>query len=148
MKLHELPADPGKTQKKRRVGRGEGSGWGRTAGKGNKGKKSRSGAPKGAGFEGGQMPMIRRLPKFGFSNDRYRLKRAEISLGQLEKSFEEGATVDFAALTEKRLVSKQAEYVKVLANGAVTKKLAVKLHGFSAKARQAIESAGGTCETV
>lgn len=148
LKLHELPGDPGKTQKKKRVGRGEGSGLGKTSGKGNKGKKSRSGAAKGAGFEGGQMPLIRRLPKFGFNNDRFRLKRAEVTLSQLEKFFEDGATVDFAALTEKHIVSKQAEHVKLLANGAVTKKLTVRLSGISAKAREAIEAVGGTCETV
>jgi large subunit ribosomal protein L15 len=148
LKLHELAGDPGKTQKKRRVGRGEGSGWGRTAGKGNKGQQSRSGGGhKGAGFEGGQMPLIRRLPKFGFSNIRFRAKKVELTLGQLNH-FEEGATVDFAALVAKGLIPKQTEHVKVLATGELKRKLTVRLNGFTAKAREAIQAAGGTCETV
>ena len=147
LKLHELIGDPGKTQKKKRVGRGEGSGQGKTAGKGHKGKQARSGSGKGSSFEGGQMPMIRRLPKFGFSNARFRVARGEVSLAQLNK-FEDGATVDFAALRQKGLVPKQVEYVKVLATGELTRKLTVKLNGFSAKAREAIEGAGGICETV
>lgn len=147
LKLHELIADPGKTQRKRRVGRGEGSGWGRTAGKGNKGHKARSGGAKGPGFEGGQMPLIRRLPKFGFSNERFRLKKAEVTLAQLSK-FDDGATVDFEALCGAGLISKQVQHVKVLATGELSKKLHVKAHGFSAKAKELIEAAGGTCETV
>lgn len=147
LKLHELPADPGKTQKKKRVGRGEGSGRGKTAGKGHKGRQARSGHSKGAGFEGGQMPLIRRLPKFGFSNEKFRVKRDEVSLRELNQ-FEDGAVVDFAAMHQARLISKQAGYVKVLATGELTKKLTVKAHGFSARAKQAIEAAGGQCETL
>lgn len=148
LKLHELPGDPGKLQKKKRVGRGEGSGLGKTSGKGHKGMKARSGGGgKGPYFEGGQMPMIRRLPKFGFSNVRFREKRAEVTLFELNK-FEEGATVDFAAVNKMGLVPKQAEYVKVLATGELKKKLNVRLNGFSVKAREAIEAAGGTCEMV
>lgn len=147
LKLHELIADPGKTQKKRRVGRGEGSGWGKTSGKGHKGKQSRSGSGKGASFEGGQMPMIRRLPKFGFSNVRFQAKKAAVTLVQLDK-FEDGATVDVDVLRQKDLVSNSVEYVKVIATGELKKKLTVRLNGFSAKAREAIEAAGGSCETV
>jgi large subunit ribosomal protein L15 len=147
LKLHELPADPGKTQRKKRVGRGEGSGRGKTAGKGHKGVQARSGHQKGAGFEGGQMPLIRRLPKFGFSNVRFRARRAEVLLSDLNQ-FDDGATVDPSALSAAGIVSKQAEYIKVLATGEVSRKLTVKAHGFSAQAKAAIEAAGGTCETI
>lgn len=147
LKLHELPGDPGKTQKKKRIGRGEGSGQGKTSGKGHKGKQARSGSGKGVYFEGGQMPMIRRIPKFGFSNERFAIKKGEVTLEHLNK-FDDGATVDFAALVGKKLISKNTDYVKVLATGTLSKKLTVKLHGFSAKAKEAIETAGGSCETV
>jgi large subunit ribosomal protein L15 len=146
-KLHDLTGDPGKRQRKRRVGRGESSGWGRTSGRGNKGKQSRSGNAHGPAFEGGQMPFIRRIPKFGFSNARFKANKAEATLGQLNK-FEEGDCVDLEALRQKGLIQKNVEYVKVIATGELTKKLVVKLSGFSAKARQAIEAAGGSCETV
>ena len=147
LKLHTLPADPGKTQTTKRLGRGEGSGQGKTSGHGHKGKQARSGSGKGAYFEGGQMPMIRRLPKFGFSNVRNQILRAEVTLEQLN-NFDEGSTIDFAALVAKKLISKNTQYVKVLATGELAKKITVKLHGFSAKAKEVIEAAGGTCETV
>ncbi len=147
IKLHELPGDPGKKTKRKRVGRGEGSGWGCTCGVGSKGQNSRSGRGKGAGFEGGQMTLIRHLPKFGFSNNRFRAYRAHITLRDLER-FEDGETVDLAALRDKGLIAKKIGTVKVVANGAVTRKLTVKLDGFSAKAREAIEAAGGSCEGV
>ena len=147
LKLHELPGDPGKKQNTKRLGRGEGSGQGKTSGHGHKGKQARSGSGKGAYFEGGQMPMIRRIPKFGFSNQRFQIRKAEVTLEQLEK-FDDGATIDFAALVARRLISKNIDYVKVLATGELTKKFTVKLHGFSAKAKQVIESVGGTCEMV
>lgn len=147
LKLHTLPGDPGKTQKAKRVGRGEGSGHGKTSGHGHKGKQARSGSGKGAYFEGGQMPMIRRIPKFGFNNARNRVMRGEVTLEQLEK-FDDGTVVDFAAVAARKLVSQNTQYVKVLATGSLTKKLIVKLNGFSAKAKEAIEAAGGTCETV
>ena len=147
IKLHELPADPGKQQKRKRVGRGEGSGHGKTSGHGHKGRQARSGHSKGAGFEGGQMPMIRRLPKFGFNNDRFRVKRGEVTLAQLNK-FEDGSVVDFVAVCKAGFVSHQSRMVKVIATGELNKKLTVKLNGFSAQAKAAIEAAGGTCETV
>lgn len=147
LKLHEIPGDPGMKQKKQRVGRGEGSGWGRCSGKGDKGQQSRSGGGKGPAFEGGQMPLIRRIPKFGFSTKPWRLLRAEVTLEFLNK-FDEGTTVDVESLREGRYIPKKTQYVKVLATGQLTKKLNVKLNGFSAKAREAIEAAGGTCETV
>ena len=147
IKLHTLTADPGRQQKTKRVGRGEGSGQGRCAGRGNKGKQARAGAGKGAGFEGGQMSMIRRMPKFGFNNDRFQVKRAEVTLAQIDQ-FDAGTTVDFEALRSKRMVSGQVEKVKVIATGKLTKKLTVRLHHFSAGARKAIEEAGGACEQV
>ena len=148
LKLHELPADPGKAQKTKRLGRGEGSGRGKTAGKGHKGRQARSGHSKGAAFEGGQMPLIRRLPKFGFSTAKFRAKRAEVTLGQLEKHFAAGATVDAEALAQARLISRQAENIKILATGKLAKALTVRVSGFSAGARAAIEAAGGSCEQV
>ena len=147
LKLHELEADRGSQQNRRRVGRGEGSGQGCTCGKGNKGQQSRAGTGKGSAFEGGTMPYIRRVPKFGFSNASFRLKRAEVTLEQLEK-FEDGDTIDCATLLKRRLIAKQTQYVKVLATGKLTKKLTVRLHGFSAAARQAIKAAGGACLPV
>lgn len=147
LKLHELPGDPGKKQKTKRLGRGESSGQGKTSGKGHKGKQARSGSGKGAYFEGGQMPMIRRLPKFGFSNVRFAKQKEAVTLEHLNK-FDEGALVDFDALVGKHFISKNTDYVKVLATGKLAKKLTVRLHGFSAKAKEAIEAAGGSCETV
>ena len=94
------------------------------------------------------MPLIRRMPKFGFSRERFRAKRAEIKVGDLGRHFDEGAAIDLEALRALRLVPKGAEHVKVLAGGEPGKRLTVRLHGFSAAARQAIEAAGGTCETV
>ena len=149
LKLHQLPPDPGKTQSPKRVGRGEGSGRGKTSGRGHKGQQSRAGAPKGASFEGGQMPLIRRVPKFGFSNIRFRPRRVEIGLGRLERHFEDGQTVDLEALRAKKLVGRQVEQVKILVGGGpLTHKLHIKAYGFSAGARAAIEAAGGSCETL
>ena len=147
LKLHELPGDPGKTQKKKRIGRGEGSGQGKTSGKGHKGKQARAGSGKGPSFEGGQMPFLRRIPKFGFKNTSFRLRRAEVTLAQLE-TFESGTVVDFAALCARKLVSKQTEFVKVIATGTLTRKLTIKAQAFTAGARERIEAAGGSCETV
>lgn len=148
VKIHELPGDPGKKQKKTRVGRGEGSGMGKTAGKGHKGVQARSGRAKGGAFEGGQTPLVRRLPKYGFKNTAFRTPRAEITLRQLEQKFETGATVDPAALHQAGLVSKNIERIKVIATGTLSKKLTVKCHGFSAGAKAAIEAAGGACEVL
>lgn len=147
IRLHDLPGDPGKKQKKRRVGRGDGSGWGGTAGKGHKGSQARSGGGKGAAFEGGQMPLIRRVPKFGFDNTRFRKNRAEITLKQLN-AFEDGATVDLEALKAAGLVARKTEYVKLIATGKLERKLTVRLNGWSANAGKAVQEAGGSCETV
>ena len=147
LKQHELPADPGARQKKKRVGRGEGSGLGKTSGYGHKGEKARSGRAKGKGFEGGQVPLMRRLPKFGFTNHAFQKKKGEVTIEQLNQ-FDAGSTVDFGVLHGARLISKQVTTYKVIGKGELNKKLTVKAHGFSAGARATIEAAGGVCETI
>lgn len=148
IKIHDLPRDPGKIQKKTRVGRGEGSGQGKTAGKGHKGVQARSGRAKGGAFEGGQTPLVRRVPKFGFKNTAFREQRAEVTLRQLEERFESGASVDPESLHAAGLVRKGDRRIKVIGSGTLGKKLSVKCHGFSAGAKSAIEAAGGTCEIL
>ncbi len=148
IKIHELPGDPGKTQKKTRIGRGEGSGQGKTAGKGHKGAQARAGAAKGGAFEGGQTPLVRRIPKFGFKNTSFREPRAEVTLRQLEQKFEAGSTVDPEVLHKSGLVQKRVTRIKVIGSGTLSKKLTVRSHGFSAGAKAAIEAAGGTCEVL
>jgi large subunit ribosomal protein L15 len=147
LKLHELPADRGRSQKSKRVGRGEGSGLGKTAGKGHKGAQARSGRAKGGSFEGGQMPLVRRLPKFGFTNTRFREDRTEITFRDLNK-FDDGTTVDMAALKAMGLVAKRIESVKVICKGTLERKLTVSLQGFSSGAKTAIEARGGRWEIV
>ncbi|MCM1268724.1 MAG: 50S ribosomal protein L15 [Bacteroidales bacterium] len=128
-----------------RRGRGHGSGNGKTAGKGHKGQKARSGAPR-VGFEGGQMPLYRRLPKRGFTN-RNTKEIVAVSLGKLEV-FDNGATVDVEALIEKGIVKNPRDGVKILGNGELTKKLDVKVNAFSASAKEKIEALGGTAEVI
>ena len=128
-----------------RRGRGHGSGNGKTAGKGHKGQKARSGAPR-PGFEGGQMPLYRRIPKRGFTN-RNTLDIVAINVSALEK-FENGAVVDVAALKESGIVKNGRDGVKILGNGELTKKLTVKANAFSASAKEKIEAAGGSVEGV
>lgn len=146
MKLHELPGDPGAKQKKKRLGRGEGSGLGKTSGKGHKGKQARSGSGKGPYFEGGQMPLIRRIPKFGFSNP-FRVEYEAVNLSDLEKKFEAGATVDRETLEAARLVRTSKPY-KILGKGDLNKSLTVKANAFSKTASEKIVAAGGTAEVV
>ncbi len=141
MKIHELGAVAGSTKEVKRIGRGHGSGNGKTAGKGHKGQKARSGANKGAGFEGGQMPLQRRVPKRGFNNI-FASKIVIVNLSSLNV-FEDGAVVDAAALIEKGIINKAYDGVKVLGNGEITKKLTVKASAFSSAASQKIEAAGG-----
>lgn len=143
MKLNEVKPAPGAVRKAKRVGRGTGSGNGGTAGKGHKGEQARSGAPKGKGFEGGQMPMSRRIPKFGFTNH-FRKEYHPINVGLLDQRFENGDTVDTASLVEHGLMSRKFDRVKVLGTGELTKKLTVTVDGVSKTARQKIEAAGGT----
>lgn len=144
--LHSLKAPANSRHRKKRVGRGQGSGLGKTAGRGGKGQKARTGNMNFEGFEGGQMPLQRRLPKFGFKNI-FRVEYAAVNLDRLENAFDAGATVSPETLLEKGVLSKK-QPVKILGNGELTKKLTVRAHKFSASAREAIEKAGGTVETI
>lgn len=145
MKLHELSPAPGSTKKAYRVGRGAGSGNGKTAGKGHKGQKARSGAPR-PGFEGGQMPLYRRLPKRGFTNINSKVI-VGINVSALE-AFEDGAVVTVEELLAKGIVKNPRDGVKILGNGELTKKLTVKANAFSQGAKSKIEALGGTVEEV
>jgi large subunit ribosomal protein L15 len=148
MDLNNLKPKKGSKHAKKRVGRGPGSGQGKTAGRGEKGQKSRSGFSRMLGFEGGQMPLHRRLPKRGFTNI-FKKENAVVNLSDLER-FDNGATVDEAALRSAGLVKgNQHSGIKILGDGKLTKKLTVHATKFSASARKQIEAAGGTCtETV
>ncbi len=146
MKLHELSPAPGSTKKAFRKGRGAGSGNGKTAGKGHKGQNARSGGGVRPGFEGGQMPLTRRLPKRGFTNI-FATKYATINVGDLNR-FEDGAVVDEAAIVAAGLVKKTMDGIKVLGNGELEKKLTVNAKAFSASAKQKIEAAGGKAEVM
>ena len=144
MKLHELTPAVGSTKESKRIGRGHGSGNGKTAGKGHKGQKARAGHGMQPGFEGGQMPLQRRVPKRGFNNI-FAVEWNAINVSALEV-FEDGAVVDAAALAEKGIIKKADRPVKVLGNGKLTKKLTVKLDAFSASAAEKINSVGGKAE--
>ena len=146
MNLHELSPAPGSTQVGKRKGRGPGSGNGKTAGRGHKGQWARSGGGVRVGFEGGQMPLARRLPKRGFHNIFAKPLEA-VNVSALEK-FEDGAVVDAQALLEKGILSKCQYGVKILGNGDISKKLIVKASAFSASAKQKIVAAGGKWEVV
>ena len=146
MNLHELSPAAGSNTKAYRKGRGEGSGNGKTAGRGQKGQWSRSGGGVRVGFEGGQMPLARRLPKRGFHNIFAKPLEA-VNVSVLEK-FEDGAVVNAQALLEKGILSKCEYGFKVLGNGKVSKKVTVKASAFSASAKEAIEAAGGTAEVM
>jgi len=145
MELHALNSGR-KTSGPKRLGRGHGSGLGKTSGRGHKGQKSRSGYSFRSGFEGGQMPLIRRLPKRGFTA-RDPAPFAEVNVGRLD-GFEAGATVTAEALAGRRLLRKPGLRVKILGGGEVSRALVVKAHAFTRKAREKIEAAGGTCERV
>ncbi|MEF9970257.1 MAG: 50S ribosomal protein L15 [Ruthenibacterium sp.] len=145
MMLHELHPAEGASKDAKRKGRGAGSGNGKTAGYGHKGQKARSGAKK-AGFEGGQMPLQRRLPKRGFNNI-FATVYATVKLCDLDK-FEEGSVVDANALIEKGIIKKSFDGVKVLGNGKLTKALTVKATAYSAAAKDGIEKAGGKAEVI
>lgn len=148
MKMHELkPAEGAKTAAKR-LGRGIGSGLGKTSGKGHKGQKARSGGGVRPGFEGGQMPLVRRIPKRGFNN-RFRKVYSIVNIAALEDKFENGAVVDAEALIVSGILSKIEDAgVKILGNGELTKSLTVKANKFSASAKEAIEKAGGNVEEL
>ena len=145
MKLHELKPAAGSTSKRKRVGRGNGSGMGNTACRGHKGQKSRSGGGVRPGFEGGQMPITRRLPKHGFNNI-FRKEYAVVNLKDLESKFEDGAEVTLATLLDKGLIKKKDTLVKILGQGDLSKKLTIRVGKISAGAAQKVESAGGKVE--
>ena len=147
MKIHELSPAPGSNRPVKRIGRGPASGQGKTAGKGHKGQKARAGRGMNPGFEGGQMPLQRRLPKRGFNNI-FAKEIAIVNVAALDAAFDNGAVVDAAALIEKGLVKKELDGIKVLAHCELTKKLTVKANAFSAEAKAKIEAAGGTAEVI
>ncbi len=147
MELHDLHPAPGAKKSRKRIGRGPGSGTGKTAGKGHKGQKSRSGYSRRYGFEGGQMPLVRRIPKRGFFNI-FRVEFQVVNLKDLERIFADGDTVTVEMLVEKGLVRGGKRLVKVLGDGELSKKLIVQVHKFSASGRAGIEKAGGSCEVV
>ena len=146
MKLHELEKSP-ETKSRKRVGRGPGSGMGKTSTRGQKGQKSRSGASISAWFEGGQTPLFRRIPKRGFNNKKFSTVYATINLSDLNR-FNDGDTVTPELLKEMGIVKKQLSGIKVLANGKLEKKVNVKAHRFSSKAVTKIEELGGTTEVI
>lgn len=146
MKMHELAPAIGSTKEAKRIGRGHGSGNGKTAGKGHKGQKARAGHGMRPGFEGGQMPLQRRVPKRGFNNI-FAQEWIAINVSALEK-FEDGSVVDAAALADKGIIKKANLPVKVLGNGKLTKKVEVKLNAYSASATEKITAAGGKAEVI
>ena len=147
MKLHELRPNEKGLSSKKRVGRGPGTGLGKTSGKGHKGQNARSGGGVRPGFEGGQLPLFRRLPKRGFSNAKFKTVYAVINLSDLNK-FEDGAIVTPEILKEMGILKNQLDGVKVLGNGKLEKKLTVKAHKFSKTAKEAIEKMGGKAEVM
>ena len=147
MELNSIKPAAGAKHAKRRVGRGIGSGLGKTAGRGHKGQKSRSGGFRKRGFEGGQMPLARRLPKVGFNNI-FATQYAIVNVADLEAAFNAGDVVDTEALKAKGLVKKTLDGVKVLGNGELTKALTVKAAAYSASAKEKIEKAGGKAEVM
>lgn len=146
MKLHELYPFPEEYKQRKRIGRGSGSGWGKTSGRGNKGQKSRTGASIPAWFEGGQMPLMRRLPKRGFKNP-FRIEYAVINLGRLIEAFEGKNEITLEDIYERGLCKVGAP-VKILANGEVSSAITVEAHRFSASAAEKIVKAGGTAKSI
>lgn len=144
MDLHTLSPLPGSKKKAKRVGRGEGSGWGKTSGRGHKGQKARSGGGVGPGFEGGQMPLQRRLPKRGFTN-LFKKTYALVNLGSL-KAFEAGSVIDAQALVAVGLIRNENLPIKLLAKGSLDKPLTIKVQAASEKAAAMVKEAGGTLE--
>lgn len=147
MKLHELTPAAGSKKSVKRIGRGPASGQGKTAGKGHKGQLARAGRGMRPGFEGGQMPLQRRLPKRGFNNI-FAKEIVTVNVSDLEKRFNDGDVVDAAALKAAGLIKKELDGVKVLGNGELTKKLEVKVNAYSEAAKTKIEAAGGKAEVV
>jgi large subunit ribosomal protein L15 len=147
MRLHDLKPRPGARHRRKRLGQGESSGHGKTSGRGGKGQTARSGSSIRIGFEGGQMPLIRRIPKRGFNNARHTIQYLPVNLEALNR-FEDGARVDEAVLRNAGLANGCGAGVKILGGGDLTRKLTVSAHSFSAAARAKIEAKGGVCELV
>jgi large subunit ribosomal protein L15 len=147
MRLHDLKPRPGAKHRRKRLGQGESSGHGKTAGRGGKGQTARSGSSIRIGFEGGQMPLIRRIPKRGFNNARFTIQYIGVNVGDLNK-FDDGAKVDETALRAIGLANGRADGVKILGEGELSKKLTVSASAFSASAKAKIEAKGGKCEVV
>ena len=147
MKLHELKPNAGSTASRKRVGRGAGSGLGKTSGKGHKGQNARSGGGVRPGFEGGQLPLFRRLPKRGFSNYEFKTRYATVNVEDLEV-FEENTVVTSDLLKEKGLIKKELDGLKILGNGNLTKKLTVRADKFTNSAKAKIENIGGEIEVI
>jgi large subunit ribosomal protein L15 len=147
MRLHNLKPRPGSKHRTKRLGQGESSGRGKTAGRGGKGQTARSGSSIRIGFEGGQMPLIRRMPKRGFNNARFTTQYNGVNVSDLNR-FDDGARVDELALKAVGLSNGQSDGVKILGNGELSKKLTVIASAFSASARTKIEAKGGTCEVA
>ncbi|MBQ2826843.1 MAG: 50S ribosomal protein L15 [Clostridia bacterium] len=147
MKLHELSPAEGSSTKAWRKGRGPGSGNGKTGGRGHKGQNARSGGGVRPGFEGGQLPLYRKLPKRGFNN-KFGKEFAIINIDRLDAAFDNGAVIDIAALKEKGIIKVEKDGLKVLGNGAITKQFTVRASVFSASAKEKIEAAGGKTEVV
>ena len=147
MRLHDLKPRPGAKHRRKRLGQGESSGHGKTSGRGGKGQTARSGSSIRIGFEGGQMPLIRRIPKRGFNNARHGTRYIPVNLESLNR-FEDGARVDETALRGAGLANGPADGIKILGDGELAKKLTVNAHAFSASARKKIEAKGGSCEII
>jgi large subunit ribosomal protein L15 len=147
MRLHDLKPRPGAKHRRKRLGQGESSGHGKTSGRGGKGQTARSGSSIRIGFEGGQMPLIRRIPKRGFNNVRHGTRYVAVNLEALNR-FDDGARVDETALRSMGLANGRSDGVKILGDGELTRKLTVSAHAFSASAKAKIEAKGGTCEIV
>ena len=147
MRLHDLKPRPGAKHRRKRLGQGESSGHGKTSGRGGKGQTARSGSSIRIGFEGGQMPLIRRIPKRGFNNARHTTRYLPVNL-ELLNQFGDGARVDVEALRKAGLANGKAAGIKILGDGDLTKKLTVSAHAFSASARAKIEGKGGSCEII
>lgn len=147
MRLHDLKPQPGAKHRRKRLGRGEGSGLGKTSGRGHKGQRARSGGTVREGFEGGQMPLHRRLPKRGFNNADHTIYYIPVNVSDLE-GFDAGTEINVETLRKAGLAKGRGQGVKILGQGDISKKLTLKVQAFSASAKQKIEAAGGTCEAV
>jgi large subunit ribosomal protein L15 len=147
MRLHDLKPRPGAKHRRKRLGQGESSGHGKTSGRGGKGQTARSGSSIRIGFEGGQMPLIRRIPKRGFNNARHATNYVPVNLDDLNQ-FDDNARVDETALRNAGLANGPVKKIKILGDGDLTRKLTVSAHAFSASAKSKIEAKGGTCEVI